>query len=182
MRGQVRPKFRITTELSTEEVERRVARQLRAPPRPLRGLVAPGKIELHVPAERRRFWSPELGVVVSATPEGSALIGRYGPHPHVWSAYLAVSVLLGIAGFGAGVWAFAQAALGGSPTALFGLLVPAVGGLLLLGVARLGRGLSGDEIEELRDFLEAALDDAGAVSVPPRSGVRAAAPPSDLRE
>lgn len=153
----VRPELKWSSELTPSEVQARVRARLLAGASTISGVAADGAIELHVPSHRQHFWSPELRVSLEATPTGTSLTGRFGPHPHVWALYLAAAgvtsfFLLVSASFG-----YAQWVMGEPPLALFGL--PA-GALLLIGLyamSRLGQNFAKDQMAELTAYLQDAL-------------------------
>ena len=154
-----RPGFELSTRLSAEAVVVRVGQRLRAKPCPICGLSMPERIELHVPSERQHLWSPELVVQVQAAGAGSRLVGRFGPHPHVWTLFMA---LLGVSAIGTLValgYAYAQWTMGQTPTALWAIFVAVATLAMLHLVSQLGRGLGAEQMQELRGFLEATLSD-----------------------
>ncbi|HVU00463.1 MAG TPA: hypothetical protein VHE30_01880 [Polyangiaceae bacterium] len=175
MRGPIRPPFVLETNLAPDEVKARVEEMLRSEGRRLCGLSFDGRIELHVPPERRHLWSPELRVDVIRTEHGSRLGGAYGPHPHVWSAYVALYALLGMGAFVAGTFGFAEWAIRERPVALYALVPALLGAVGLYALSLLGQSLAAEQMDELRDALVAELV-RPRTTAPPRSGVRARVP------
>lgn len=45
-------------------------------------------VELYVPEEERRIWSPYLSIRVDEEGAGSVLFGRFAPHPEVWTFFM----------------------------------------------------------------------------------------------
>jgi len=124
----------------------------------------PERIELHVPSDRQHFWSPELVVEVEHTDTGARLLGRFGPHPHVWTMYMALVAATAIGNLVAISCAYAQWAMGESPSALWCLLASAALLSILYLVSVLGQGFGEAQMRELRGFLEATLDEESARS------------------
>ncbi len=169
-------------EQPAERLLGRMERRLRAPGCALCGLVAPTRIELQVPPERKRLWSPELRVEVKQVDGAWHLSGTYGPHPHVWTMFVGVYAGLSFAAFLALIFALAQLTLDEPPRALY--LLPAL--LLLAAGARalafVGQELAKPQIDELRAFFDETLAQAQAADgAPRRSGVRALRPDEDGR-
>ncbi len=124
------------------------------------GITADGRIELHVPDARQHLWSPQLIVDLHAMDGHTCLRARFGPHPHVWTLYVAIGAatvfgcLVGLS------FAAAQHTMDQSPTALWSLPAGALllAALYLVSVA--GRRLGASQMAELRSFVEATLADA----------------------
>lgn len=102
----------------------------------------------------RRFWSPALDLNLRAHPRGTLLVGRFGPQPVLFTAFLFGSIGLGFLGCIAACWAFVQLTLGQEPWALAGLVPPVVGGLAMLAVDRVGRAKAWGQMGELAALLE----------------------------
>ncbi len=115
-------------------------------------------VEMFIPEDERRIWSPWLSVSAEDSNEGSTLRGRFGPHPHVWTWYLfcafglAFGCLVGVS-FG-----YAQWALERTPWALLSLPFCLLAGAGLYGVSLLGQRLGADHIVRLRHALDVLVD------------------------
>lgn len=44
--------------------------------------------DLYVPEAERRLWSPYLSIRLDAEEEGCTLMGRFAPHPEVWTFFM----------------------------------------------------------------------------------------------
>ncbi|MGI9627437.1 MAG: hypothetical protein ACR2QM_11425 [Longimicrobiales bacterium] len=158
----IRPTFTIPLRSERDETVER----LRA------GLVARGDLqgrwrgrgiwaELYVPEPEKRLWSPYLSVRVDESPDGSALFGRFGPHPEVWTffmfLYFGVAFLVA---FG-GTFAYVQWASGESPWALWSLWLGIPTLALIHLASALGRRWGQDQMRELKATLEQVLESAG---------------------
>jgi hypothetical protein len=121
------------------------------------GQAFPGRVELMVPRRETHLWSPQLVVDVEAAEDGSRLEGRFSPHPHVWTMYVAACAVASMATFGALILAFAQWMMNESPWGLWIAPGTALVAMLTFGAAFVGQGLSTKQMWELRDYLLAAL-------------------------
>lgn len=153
----LRPRVELVAALTPEETMARVAAALDGAACPCQGTAAARHVALWICEAERHFWSPRLELLVSEHAEGARLSGRLGPHPDMWSLFLAgyaVSVFLGI---GSTMYGLSQLMLDGSPTALLG--VPAAAALIaaLYAAATLGQRLGAAQVETLQRFLGAAL-------------------------
>jgi hypothetical protein len=156
-RPQPRPRFELTTEHSPTAVIQRVRNALRED-HSVVGQAFPGRVELMVPRAATHLWSPQLVVDVTPAESGSRLEGRFAPHPHVWTMYVAACALASMATFGALILAFAQWMMNDQ---LWGLWVApgtAVIAALTFGAAFVGQGLSAQQMFQLRDYLREALE------------------------
>lgn len=165
MLRKVRPGFEWRIPTGAECVLERVSRRLLSANCPVSGLVAQGRIELHVHGAEEHLWSPQLIVDVHNAPDGSLLRARFGPHPSVWTMYMAGYAVSSLVGMMSAVFALAQLVLGETPWSLWG--VP-LSGLLAAGLylaALFGQGLSHEQMDKLEQFLAQALE--GDVLVSP---------------
>lgn len=153
-RPRPRPRFELRSPLSAAALLARIRGAIRAEPK-LRGLVLPhGRVEMTVAPAEQRVWSPQLIVDVDDQLEGSVLRARFGPHPHVWTLYIALyggCIMLAIACL---VFGAAQLSMGASPWALYLTPIAAFLAALVYGAAYVGQGLGADQMYELRRFLE----------------------------
>jgi len=108
----------------------------------------------------RSFWSPYLNLEVEDEPGGSAIHGRFSPHPHVWTLFMAIYVLLVIVGLGGAVYGFVQMTLGRVPYAF--LLIPGAIVLfgLVYGATLIGQGLGAEQMYLMRSLVDRASEDA----------------------
>ncbi len=115
-------------------------------------------VELFIPEDERRIWSPWLSVSAEDSKNGSTLRGRFGPHPHVWTWYLFCAFGLGFACLVGLSLGYAQWAIERTPWALF--LVPAclLAGASLYAVSLLGQRLGADHMLLLRHALEVLVE------------------------
>ena len=167
MVGRIRPGFESDIELSPDDVQEAVRGRLRAPACPVSGLVAAGRLELHVHGAQQHLWSPQLIVDVTSLEEGeegvrprSRLRARFGPHPSVWTMYVAGYAACTFVAFVGASFAFAQYVMGQPPWALLSIVLAAFLSLGLYLLALLGQGFGDLQMQELRSFLESTLHEA----------------------
>lgn len=160
--AELRPTFELLSHLPAEDVMRHFGDWLRSGSCPVCGLSTEERIELYLPNERQHLWSPQLIVEMEAQGSSTRLKGRFGPHPYVWALVVAIAVILAFANLIALCVALAQLIMQQAPSAAMSVPVTAMLVLAWYGVARAGRGLGGDQVEELRRFFEATLATASA--------------------
>jgi hypothetical protein len=150
---RIRPRIGLELADDPEVVMARLRSRLRDCPR-CTGVSVGRHAELFVPEPERRVWSPWLSVTAEAAPAGgSRVLGRFAPHPHVWTLYMFLAFALGFALLVGITWGYAQWAMDRFPWALLSLpLGLGLGGALYV-VSLVGQRLSHEQIEGL----EAAL-------------------------
>jgi len=160
VRPRPRPRFELRATGDAAAILARVKAALAASD--LVGMVIPPtRIELTVSERDRHLWSPQLTVDVEDDEDGASLKARYGPHPHVWTLYVALYAISVFVAIACAVWGFAQVLMGGTPWALYLTPIAVVLAGLVYGASFVGQGLGSDQMYALRAFLEhAILDEA----------------------
>lgn len=107
-------------------------------------------------AAAKHFWSPYLNLDVEDEPGGSVVRGRFAPHPHVWTLFMAVYILLGIVFLAGIVWGFVQYTMGEAPWGA--LVAPAAVGLFgfVYGATLIGQGLGAEQMYTMRALVDRA--------------------------
>ena len=149
------PAFTLDNPLSTEELMPRIRKTIKETGN--RNLIgsAGACVDLKVPPEERRFWSPHLNVQASDVDQGSQLYCRFSPRPEIWTMFMAIYLVITCLIFAASIWGYVQWFLGQTPWALLFIPFGLVGILGLHVVSLVGQGLSADQMDQLR----ARLDD-----------------------
>lgn len=153
----VQPAFTRDVAVPTDELMPRIRKAIKEGG--LRDLVgsAGACVDLKVPADQRRFWSPHLNVQASEMESGSQLFCRFSPRPEIWTMFMAIYLVTACLVFAASIYGYVQWFLGATPWAL--LFIP-IGAILILAlhvVSLIGQGLSGDQMEELTSRLDQLL-------------------------
>lgn len=156
----LRPEFEFIFRGNADEVAARVRAMLREQPDRVGGLFAPGRIELVPARSEQHLWSPQLTADLTPLEEGGSthIHVRFGPHPHVWSMYLAMHAIGAIGTLGAGVFGYSQYLVGQTPWALWALPAAPALAALVWALAFVGQSMSAEQMYELRRFLERALE------------------------
>jgi hypothetical protein len=168
-RPPIRPRFHIPLTGDAEEARARVQRALEHARDRVRGGRVGQRFELRVPDEARRYWSPHLSLVIDDDDGALVAEGRFGPHPHVWTMFVALYAHVIFLAIAAVMYGLSQWLVGQDPWALWGIPLA----LLLTAIVYLsafyGQGLGRDQMHELQSFVEHAL-------APPADG-----PPPDAQ-
>jgi hypothetical protein len=108
----------------------------------------------------RTFWSPYLNLEVEDEPDGSAIRGRFSPHPNVWTMFMGVYILLAIMALGGLSYGIVQYTLDQSPWAF--AIVPAAAAMFgfVYGATLIGQGLGAQQMYTMRSLVDRACVDA----------------------
>lgn len=177
MPRELRPRFQVCSDETAEVVLGRIDHRLRARDCPLSGFVAEDRAVIHVPASRQRLWSAELRVEVARRDDATVVEGRYAPHPHVWVTYVIVLAAVVVGVTVAVVFALAEWSMGQPPVALYALAPLLLIGGATYAAAFVGQGFASEEMDELRAFLDEALEPGTAL----RSHIRNLRPAEEHR-
>jgi uncharacterized integral membrane protein len=126
----------------------------------LRGQVFRKHAVVQMQDRERTFWSPYLNLEVEDEPDGSAIRGRFSPHPNVWTMFMGVYILLAIIALGGLSYGIVQYTLGQSPWAF--AIVPAAVAMFgfVYGATLIGQGLGAEQMYTMRSLVDRACVDA----------------------
>ncbi len=155
MDPQMRPRVDLCVDVSQDDVLNRLKTRL-AQESEVQGTVLSRHVELLVAPTKRHTWSPWLSLdvdKVEGQARGSRIHGKFGPHPHIWTLFLAVYAVLGCSAIAGAMYGMAQLTLGVSPWALW--VVP-IAGVLTLGtylLALTGKRLGSEQMSQMCAFM-----------------------------
>lgn len=154
---RMRPRFELYAPGPPATHLDRLRRRLEAPDAPIQGGVYPGHAVLRMAPESEHFWSPHLSLDVERDGADTRIRGLFGPRPAVWSLFVFLYAALAFVGVMGSLLGLSQWMLGMDALALWSLPAALVLALGVYGIARVGRGLGGEQMEELRVFLDDVL-------------------------
>jgi len=164
---RMRPRFEFQLPVTGETWLDALQSRLRNEAGPLRGQVFRKHAVVQMRDAEQTFWSPYLNLEVEDEPDGSAIRGRFSPHPNVWTMFMAIYILLALAALGGLSYGAVQYTLGQAPWSL--LIVPAAVALFgfVYGATLIGQGLGAEQMYIMRSLIDrvcvAALDTPGDV-------------------
>jgi uncharacterized integral membrane protein len=156
----MRPRFELQLPVERERWLGALKSQLNNAPGPLRGQVFKKHAVVLMRDTERTFWSPYLNLEVEDEPDGSAIRGRFSPHPNVWTMFMGIYILLAIAALGGLSYGIVQLTLGHSPWAFW--IVPASIALFgfVYGATLIGQGLGAQQMYVMRSLIDRTCVDA----------------------
>jgi hypothetical protein len=156
----MRPRFELQLPVARETWLDALQSALRDDAESLRGQVFRKHAVVEMRDATRTFWSPYLNLEVEDEPDGSAIRGRFSPHPNVWTMFMAIYILLALAALGGLSYGAVQYTLGQPPWSL--LIVPAAVALFgfVYGATLIGQGLGAEQMYIMRSLIDRACVDA----------------------
>lgn len=150
----MRPRFEFQLPVTRERWLDALRSLLETHTGPLRGQVFRKHAVVEMRDAERTFWSPYLNLEVEDEPDGSAIRGRFSPHPNVWTMFMAVYILLAIVALGGLSYGMVQYTLGQPPWAV--LIAPAAVALFgfVYGATLIGQGLGAEQMYTMRSLID----------------------------
>ena len=153
----IRPRFRMKSHLSAEEIQARMDAALKAPQAPCEGTLLNHYAILRIPQEQQHYWSPRLSIEFYEADGETEISGLFSPRAAVWTLFASFYALTIFVGFVGLIWGLVQWQLNLTPHALW--LVPI--SMFFLAVAyasaMAGQRLGGEQMETLRDFFQQSI-------------------------
>jgi len=159
MSAELRPRIKIISKRSTDEVMEIIKQKVEDPKSTCKGWAKEGYAVIYAPQNEKHIWTPQLNLQIDETEKGTEVRGIIGPSENIWTAFAFAFSILGFIAFVCLFWGLSRLSLDYSAEILW--LVP-VALILILGVymlARIGQQLSKNEIRQLKVFIEASLTD-----------------------
>ena len=154
---RMRPRFETVVSSSPGTTLAQIETHLNAPDCPCTGNVVGHHALLYIRPDLRHTWSPFLDLGTEPHPQGTLIRGRFGPHPSIWTFFMAMYAIAGFLVTIGAVVGLSQWSLDLGPTGFWGI----VAGILMAGityaVALMGQGLAQEQMHQLRTFLNRAV-------------------------
>ncbi len=163
--GEIRPRFRLNTDLSIEDSIEQLKVALESDPSVL-GRIEKDHAHFKIPEADRHYWSPELQVSFDDWHEdgdGTLVRCLVGPQPTTWTLFAFFYIVIGLATTFGGFFGLTQLYLGNPAYWLWS--IPA-GGIILPTIyitSKFGQKKGRDQMLHLISFLYHALDKNGTV-------------------
>ncbi len=92
---RVRPRIRLESELSSDEITSRIRNKLREGVCPCKGQVTAHFATIYPPPEEQHYWSPQLTITLEEQDNKTLIRGLYGPRPAVWTMFVFFYSIIG---------------------------------------------------------------------------------------
>ncbi len=157
---RMRPRFNLQLPVASEAWLDALRAGLQRDTGSLRGQVFRKHAVVQMHDEKRTFWSPYLNLEVEDEPDGSAIRGRFSPHPNVWTLFMAVYILIAMAGLASLSYGIVQLTLGEPPWIFLGVPVSIALFGFVYGATLIGQGLGAEQMYLMRSLVDRACVDA----------------------
>ena len=155
---RMKPKFTISLGSQEEAVFHRLDQILRSKRYPVDGMVLKNHAFVQLPREKRSFLSPYLNLSLRKEKNETLLVGRFSPHPHVWTGFMAIYGFLAFLGLAGLVYGWAQTLMGESARMMWAAPISLAVIAFVYGAAVIGQGLTSDEMYTLRKVVDRAVE------------------------
>ena len=159
----MRPRFEMTVPESPSQALQRLHDVLERADGPCTGSILGRHVRLRIREDKRTFWTPQLEVEIEPRDEGALVRGLFGPHPDIWTFFIATYAVMTFCGITGLLFGLVQWSLDWSPWALWSVPIAA----LMIGsvyvVALIGQRLGHDQMVPLRTFLDQSLRSRQAI-------------------
>ena len=151
-----RPRFRIESDFTCEEIENMINSKLQtANPDGFGSTFTPGHFILRIHPSKKHFWSPQMDISIRNEDDDEHTVIRclLAPAPTVWTMFM---FLYALTGFGALVGFMIASSQYSLNKDIWGVWMGAgfLGvGIILYGIAQAGKKLAQDEMYRLRHFI-----------------------------
>lgn len=152
-----RPKYTVDVDVPPEDLSARFLRAFESGGGGVCGAVLGANVSTNIPDQERHYWSPHMDLALRPRNAGTMVSARVGPHPHVWTLFLAfhtVNAFLGLAGT---MYGLSQWMMDGPAWGLLSLPAALCLHAFVAGAAFVGQGLGADHVYRLRTFVDDVL-------------------------
>lgn len=157
---RMRPRFRMTVELTPDEVVEELRACVDAKNCPFVTRFHQHQVEITIPESDQHFWSPYLNLLIDPDDSGALIDGRFGPNVSVWTMFVAAYAILSLIGSVGLIMGFSQLSLGESPGGLWVAAICLVLIAAVYGLALVGQNLAKPQMNRIREFVETTFSDS----------------------
>lgn len=167
---RMKPRFEVPLPGEATQVFERLQQILKSDDCPAVGQVLKDHAYVALPREQRTLLSPYLNLSIYGRDEGApVLVGRFSPHPHVWTGFMATYGAIGFVGLSGLVFGWARHMIGEPATMMWAAPISLVVIAFVWGAAVIGQGLTAQEMYILRRVVDRAVGDCGEIRESPES-------------
>lgn len=156
----IRPRLELALpldQLDMEDWRTRMRNALDKADAPVEGYLSRRHCDVMIVERDRHFWSPALSLECEERDGQLRIHCRFGPHPRVWTLFVAIHTVLIFGAIAGSVVSATQWTLDMPPTALWGLPLSLGFTALVHGINVWGRGQGADQMRVLHDWIFDAM-------------------------
>ncbi len=155
---RMKPKFLIPLNERGDSVLQRLDKLIRSGKFEVTGSVLKEHAFVQIPREKRSLLSPYLNLTLRRVDDRCYLLGRFSPHPHVWTGFMAIYGVLIFIGMCGLVYGWAQQTIGESSWTWWLFPASLAACAFVYGAAVIGQGLTAHEMYTLRVVVDRAVE------------------------
>jgi len=156
--SRLRPKCRIVSSQSPNEVLDKIATNLKAEALNFEGQIVQEHAFIRIPEKDQHYWSPELHVWARQEEKETIVYGVMGPKPKIWTMFMFFYTGVITSAFFGSSYGIIQFMLGMDAPFLWSIPLGILGISLVYGAAKYGQYKGKRQMEILKDFLEQAVE------------------------
>lgn len=157
---RLRPTFEIPLAVDRSEAMRKIQAHYDSLG-PIHSMFLHGEYgEFHLPTDQHRLWSPHLSFYVHQQDDHGLIHGRFAPRLEVWTFVWVVYLAMSFTAFFGLALAYSQWSLGAHAWGAWVAVVAVIAIIAIYIIAHVGQQLSSDQMNMLRERLNAFLRDA----------------------
>ncbi len=150
---RLRPTFSFRSDLTAKAAIENVRAAVSAQQDSVQGQFTDRHALISIIESKRHFWSPWLNVAASDIEQGCEILGRFSPHPGIWTGFMFAYFSLAVLSFFSVIFGLSQQLAGQSPWGY--AVVPA---LLLIAIilwtaSQTGQKLADSEMRSLKRII-----------------------------
>ena len=155
---RVRPRIKVTTSKSSDEITSTIKERLRSGVCVCEGQVTSHFATIYPPAEEQHYWSPQLTITVEEKDGETLVRGLYGPKPSVWTMFVFFYSFLGFITLIVLMVGLSYMSLGQPATILWLVPILILLCLTLFLAAYFGQKFGQKQMTRIHRFIEECLD------------------------
>ena len=161
---QLRPTFHLESDLTTEEVVRRIQgsfsnRTGTSSSNDYQGQFTGNHAMISILEAKRHFWSPWMHLEIRNDEQHRIIAGRFSPHPSIWTGFMFAFLAIACLTMFAAMFGVSQQMSGQTPWAYYVIPICLLVAAVLWFVSKTGQALAHDEMEQMRSKIESCLDE-----------------------
>ncbi len=155
----LRARFQLELQQPPDYWLQRFTKQLRDASCVFKSRIVDYHLFIDIPEQKSTIWSPQLQLELLPSEEGTKLKGLFGPKPQLWTFFMFLHFVIGIAFLGFLTLLYTRIALEQSivfPVCMI-VALPLVW-ILLYAIGRIGRDVGTPQMKALHDFVIGVVD------------------------
>lgn len=156
-KARLRPRCRIVSKLSPQQVLEQISTKLKESTSFVEGQIVQEHAFIRIPEEKQHYWSPELHVWAREQEGETIVYGVVGPKPKIWTMFVFFYTGVLTSAFFGGSYGVIQFMLGMKAPFLWSIPLGIIGVALIYGAAQYGQRKGKTQMQQLQDFLNGAV-------------------------